>query len=174
VCTSALKGKRGGHHPAPPVESEEVRLNRIRTELRYMIADRRRRGVPPEGIVLPGDEKMHISLQRQMPGEKPPPAPRTRKLEETADAEAPLGRCQKGHPFTHRDPAGRRQCNTCKADLMAHRRRVAEARPVRDLGTCRRGHAYTHTNSGHKYCPICKAHSRKKLAMKRAQASHEQ
>jgi hypothetical protein len=151
-----------------------VRLNRIRTELRYMIADRRRRGVPPEGIVLPGDEKMHISLQRQMPGEKPPPAPRTRKLEETADAEAPLGRCQKGHPFTHRDPAGRRQCNTCKADLMAHRRRVAEARPVRDLGTCRRGHAYTHTNSGHKYCPICKAHSRKKLAMKRAQASHEQ
>jgi hypothetical protein len=173
VCTGALKGRKRGHHTEVPVESEEMRLKRIRIELQSMIADRRRRGVPPEGIVMPGDDKMHIQLQRRMPGDKVPPRPRTPKLEETVDQDAPLGRCQKGHPFTHRDPAGRRVCATCKDALMQHRRRVAEARPVRDLGTCRRGHPFTHSNGGHKYCPTCKAMSRKKLAMKRAQASHE-
>jgi len=174
VCTGALKGRKGGHRAAPSaMETEEVRLARIRTELHYMIADRRRRGVPPEGIILPGDEKIHVHLQRQMPGEKPPPAPRTRKLEETADEDAPLGRCQKGHPFTHRDPAGRRSCATCKADLMAHRRRVQEAKPKRMGETCRRGHSYTHMSAGRKYCPMCKAMSRKRSAMKRAQASHD-
>lgn len=178
VCTAKLKGRtKGGHRrDAAFVETEEARLERIRTELAAMVADRRRRGIAPEGTVLPGDEKMHMALQRRMPGERPPAQPRTRKLDETVAPGAPLGLCQRGHPFTGVDPAGRRKCEECNAIRLEQnaKRRLERDASITPHGnmTCRQGHPYTHVTGNRKYCPTCKAASRKRVAMAKAAREH--
>lgn len=175
-CRALATGKKLGHRkePVSPAE-EEARIERIRQDLQWMIADRRRRGVPPEGIVMPGDDKMHLDLQRRMPGDKQAPQPRTRPLEETADKDAPLGYCRRGHPFDGKDPVGRRTCGTCAQWRLENNRRKKQAAP-KSKGHCRRGHPYTHVakDGKHKYCPQCKAMSRKRNAMKRAKAQYDE
>lgn len=181
VCTGKIKGKKGGHHkePVTPLSEaeEERRIEAIRADLRRMVADRRRRGIPPEGVVLPGDQKMHVRLQRALPGEKLKPARRTPKLAETQAEDAPMGRCSRGHPFTDLDPVGRRRCETCAAIRLAEnakRRIEREGGVVPAFGskTCRRGHEYTHVSGNRKYCPTCKAASRKRVAMAKAMMQH--
>lgn len=160
-CRARAKGKDLSHNKGPltPAE-EEARLERIRGDLRVMVADRRRRGIPPEGIVLPGDDKMHLRLQRLMPGEKAAPEPRTLPLSATADAEAPLGLCRRGHAFDGHDTSGRRTCSTCaelRLEANAERR---QGRRGKD--TCRRGHPFTSESKDgkRKYCPKCKKMNR--------------
>lgn len=177
-CLARQKGKEPGHRKEPLTEAEEeARIERIRQDLLVMIADRRRRGVPPEGVVMPGDEKIHLDLQRRMPGEQPAPKPRTPRLEETATPEAPLGHCRRGHPFDGKDPVGRRTCSTCAEWRLENNRRRRVERDAdqvakRGKGHCRRGHPFTHVSGDRKYCPTCKAMSRKRVAMRKAKAQH--
>lgn len=176
-CRARATGKDLSHSTAPRTAAEEeARLERIRQDLRDMVEDRRRRGVPPEGIVLPGDEKMHLKLQRVMPGDKPAPEPRTRPLEETVAPDAPLGLCRRGHPFDGKDPVGRRTCSTCAKWRLENNRRRKEAEPQnRGKGHCRRGHPFTHVteNGKRKYCPTCKKMSRFRNAMRKARAQYD-
>lgn len=167
--------------PLRPAETEEAKLRRMRADLDALVADRRRRGVPPEGTPMPGEQPDYPDRQRALPV----------RDDQYTDPEAPLGYCGRGHPFTGRDSAGRRWCKVCNdaknirskermEQRTAAKRGIAVAAdrkpsPEAPHGRCMLGHPYTGVNGvkkKQKYCATCKkmgAVARHTLMARRAQ-----
>lgn len=143
-------------------EQEAARIERIRADLDALMRDRRARGIPPEGLYVPGDEEREQEAKR-----KHDTAKQNRAVQ--FSEEAPLGYCARGHKFDRIDPAGRRKCDTCAADILERNR---QRRVTRDTGKahgkCRRGHEYTSVKGNKRYCPECKALSRERVMERRA------
>ena len=165
-CT--LCAGRGGAHRSrtpKPTEGEEAKLRRMRSEIESLVADRRRRGVPPEGVLMPGETPEIPKRQRPLP-----------LKDSFTDPDAPLGYCGRGHPFDRFDSAGRRYCVTCNEFKNKRAREGTEKKlaaergqaltkndrgpsPDAPHGRCMLGHPYKGTNGQKKkqrYCPTCK------------------
>ena len=161
MCATCAGRKRD--RTEKPVETEEARLRRMRADIEAMVRDRRRRGVPPEGIAMPGETLDDPDRSRPMPAPDQP-------LE---DPEAPLGRCKHGHAFTKLDSVGHRFCPTCHENkVQAARARMMvladekighkidrSPSPEAPYGRCLLGHPYKSENGKLKkqrYCSTCK------------------
>lgn len=129
-------------------QCEDDKIADLRHSIDTMVRDRRARGIPPEGIVLPGEKR------------------------DNALYDLGLGLCPEGHPYTHKDGAGRKVCGACRQNALFRHAAIKEApatetktlprrergpRPGAPYGLCELGHSYAKVfANGQKYCPECK------------------
>ena len=134
--------------------SEALTAERVealeRWRLRYE-AERRRRGIPPEGTV-PDDHEAAFD-----PPEVPNPGP-----------DYGLGMDSAGHFYDGVDSKGRRMCSVCKSFNGAKGHNVAKTAPVE--GKCRYGHQLTQYSDGKLYCRICRNRDKRRWREKRKAA----
>ena len=151
-------------------EQEEAMIRQARADLEALWADRRRRGVDPDGVFFEGEKPIHhtpATLGRQ--GGMTPLSP-----------EENLGKCPNDHLYTHRDSLGHRRCATCLAGngkQLAARRKLALAAASADeaagwtkrrVGFCPQGHPYKRDKRGKVHCRPCENESRRKHRASRA------
>lgn len=150
--------------------AEQESIDRARAWLDKYAADRRARGISPEGVVFEGEDAQHIERQRPLPESNQPQS---------------LGVCSKGHPFTRRLNNGQRWCDEChkikiaaataKRQAKAAAKMSREPSPEAPLGRCRKLHPYTSVigkKEPRLYCPKCK--KRRATRNRRKQQQQEQ
>jgi hypothetical protein len=164
VCITCVKNPdHVGRWLDPSLDKaeKEARIAQARRDLEAMWADRRARGVDPDGLFFEGEKVIRHT-------------PATFDEHDKATDGEGMGTCPKGHPYTHRDSKGYRRCATCLAEngRKAGERLNApggKARPFKSTERCPRGHVWVRRN-GRVHCPPCENAARRR---KRAERRRE-
>jgi hypothetical protein len=143
------------------VESEKRVAELVRWRAQFE-ADRRRRGVPAQGVLFSGE----VAMEPQVP---------RAAVEITPAVIARRPTCPNGHDYDAVDKEGRRRCRRC---MKTNRRNVVQKREELAFdadaphGRCKRKHAYILDKQGKRLCRPCRnAQKRRWRDKKREQAA---
>lgn len=146
-------------------EEEQAMIRQARADLEAMWADRRRRGVDPDGVFFEGEKPIHHT-----------PASFNDGSVDRPKVAREMGLCPNGHEYTHRDSLGHRRCATCLEEngkALARRRQAKlEAGEIARTETCPKGHPWERkAGRSSVHCRVCENEARK--AARAAQRARE-
>ena len=136
-------------------EEEAQMIKQARADLEALWADRRRRGIDPDGVFFEGEKPIHHT-----------PASFNDGTVDRPKVAREMGLCPNGHEYTHRDSLGHRRCATCLSDngkaLAVRRQAKLEAGEIARTENCPKGHPRERTpGKSRVHCRVCENEARR-------------